>query len=86
MLRIFVCPYIKNYGERLRVLVLFRRAQTTGANVLVRNLAVYIGRNFMDIGVEAALGLFVRVADVVAGYSAFAADRTYLAHGYLLNV
>lgn len=78
---------MKIIRKSLRVLVLFRRAQTAGAYVFVGNLAVYLRRNFMDIGVEAALGLFVRVADIVAGYSAFAADRTCLTHiSYLLNV
>lgn len=61
--------------------MLFRSAKATGANVLVRNFAVHFGSYFMDVGIKAALGLFVRVADIVSGNPAFAADRTNSAHG-----
>ena len=62
------------------VVLFFRRAQATRANVFVRNFAVDFGRYFMDIGVETAFCLFVRVADVIAGHFTFTANRTYFAH------
>lgn len=71
------CFSIKN---RLVAFLLFGGTQATRANVIVRYLAVCFGCDFMDIGIKAAFCLFVRVADVVAGHSAFTANRTHSTH------
>lgn len=60
--------------------MLFCGTQTTRANIFVRNFSVCFGCDFMDIGIETAFCLLMRVADVVAGYFAFTAHRTYFAH------
>ena len=65
--------------------MLFSGAQAARAYILVRNLAVHFRSDFMNVGIEAALCLFVRVADVVARNPALAANRTNSAHEDLLR-
>ena len=66
--------------NRLVVILLFGGTQTTRAHVIVRCLAVRFRSDFMDVGIETALCLFVGVTDVVARHFAFTANRTHSAH------
>lgn len=62
------------------VFVFFGGTQATRANILVRYLTVYFRCDLMNIRFESALCPVFRVADVISGYSAFSAYRTYFAH------
>lgn len=58
----------------------FCGAQAARANIADLFLAVNHHRGLVDVGVESAFCLFVRVAYVVACHFALAAHNTYFAH------
>ena len=67
-------------NTRLVVFVFLRGAEATCANVLVRNLAVHLGYNLMNIGFESAFCLSVGVTYVVSRDLSFTAYIANSAH------